>query len=137
MAGYSDSETAVPAAQAALQKDANDADALAVLGTWYAFRGRNDWRASVGSSQVSRLAEPSRSAHQKRLWPAKVAEKLARVRTSLPKAPMDPMAEHGMMAAMTKPLQSSSIREPSLTSLRIPTDDSRHAAGRTELDLDC
>jgi tetratricopeptide (TPR) repeat protein len=42
-ARYIEFEATLPAAQAALQKDSNDAGGLAVLGDWYAFRGRNDW----------------------------------------------------------------------------------------------
>ena len=60
-ARYIEFETTVPAAQAALQKDPNDARGLAVLGDWYAFRGRNDWaiefleKARAGGAAVDPL----------------------------------------------------------------------------------
>ena len=55
-------DQSIPIAQAALQKNPTDAGALAVLGNWYAFRGRNDWavdlleRARAGGAAVDTLA---------------------------------------------------------------------------------
>ena len=58
---YLDFEAKVSVAQATLQKSPDDAAALAVLGEWWAFRGRNDWavelleRARAGGTAINPL----------------------------------------------------------------------------------